>query len=76
MAVSSALHLEVVKTQTNTLSRFIDGISEINFAGYCKLLISAAKNYNAKNGPMMPCRTEAGANTHMFYDSGYDDTIE
>jgi hypothetical protein len=33
-AVSSTLHLEVVKTQTNTLSRLIDGVGEIDFAGY------------------------------------------
>jgi hypothetical protein len=51
-AVSSALHLKV-ETQTNMLPRFIDGVAEINFAGSCKLLISAAENHNAKNGPMM-----------------------
>jgi hypothetical protein len=52
-AVSGTPHLEVVKTQTNTLSRFIDGVGEINFAGYHELLISVAKNYNTKNGPTM-----------------------
>jgi hypothetical protein len=33
-AVSGALHLKVVKTQTDTLSRFIDGVGGINIAGY------------------------------------------
>jgi hypothetical protein len=51
-AVSGAVHLQVVKSQTNTLSRLIDGVSEINFAGYHKLLICAAENHDAKNGPM------------------------
>ncbi len=74
-AVSGTLHLEVVKTQTDMLSRFIDGVGEIDFAAYCELLISVAKNYNAKNGPMT-CSQNRRANTHMFYDSGYDDNIE
>jgi hypothetical protein len=38
-AVSGALHLKVVNTQTNMLSRFIDGVGEINFAGYQELLM-------------------------------------
>ena len=73
--ISGALHLKVVKTQTNMLSRFIDGVSEINFAGYHELLISAAENYDAKNGPTIHSQN-GRANTHMFYDSGYDDTIK
>jgi hypothetical protein len=63
-AVSGALHLEVVKTQSDTLSRFIDGVSETDFAGYCKLLISVAENYDAKNGPTMHSQNRR-ANTHM-----------
>jgi hypothetical protein len=73
-AVSGAPHLEVIKTQTNTLSWFIDGVSEIDFAGYCELLISAT-NYDAKNGPMMSLQNRR-TNAHMFSDSEYDDTIE
>jgi hypothetical protein len=72
-AVSGASHLNVVETQTNMLSRFIDGVGKINFAGYCELIFSAAENYNAKNGPMM-CSQNRRANTHMFYDSGYDES--
>jgi hypothetical protein len=76
-AVSGAPYLEVIKTQTVMLSWFIDGVSEIDFAGYCELLISATDNYDAKNGPMMSLQNRK-ANAHMFSDSEpeYDDTIE
>ncbi len=57
------------------MSRFIDGVSANDFAGYHELLISAAKNYDAKNGPTM-CLQNRRANTHMFSDSEYDNTIE
>jgi hypothetical protein len=40
-----------------------------------QLHISAAENYDAKNGPTM-CSQNRRGNTHMFCDSGYDDTIE
>jgi hypothetical protein len=74
-AVSSAPHLEVVEKQTDTLSRFIDGISEINFVGYCKLLISAAENYNANNDSTMHLQNRR-VNTYLFHDSDYNDTFE
>jgi hypothetical protein len=74
-AVSGALHLKVVKTQTDMLSRFIDAVSEMNFAGYCKLPISAAKNCDAKIGPNMPLQNRR-MKTHLFYHYGYDDTID
>jgi hypothetical protein len=73
--VSSAPYLEVVETQTDTASRSIDRVGAINFAWYHELLISAAENYDAKNGPMM-CLQNRRVNTHIFSDSEYDDTIE
>jgi hypothetical protein len=51
-AFSSAPHLKAVEIQTKTLSRFIDGVGEIDFGGYCEMLISVAENYDAKNGLM------------------------
>jgi hypothetical protein len=70
-AVSGAPHLEVVETQTDTLSKFIDGVGEINFTGYHELLISAAENYDAKNSPTTHLQSRR-ANTHRFYDSEYE----
>ena len=63
------------KPKPISLSRFIDGVGEIDFAGYHELLISAAENYDAKNGPTT-CSQNRRANTHMFYDSGYDNNIK
>jgi hypothetical protein len=74
-AVNDALHLKVVKTQTNMLSRFIDGVDEIDFARDHKLLLSAAEHNDAKNAPMMHSQNRK-ANTHMFYNSWYDDNIK
>jgi hypothetical protein len=57
-AVSGALHFKVVKTQTNTLSRFINGVGAIDFAGNHELLISAAKILDTKNQPHMMIPSE------------------
>jgi hypothetical protein len=65
MAVSGAPYLEVIKTQTNMLSWFIDGVSVINFAGYHELLFSATENYDAKNGPTM-LTEQKGKCTYVF----------
>jgi hypothetical protein len=74
-AVSSAPHLKVVQTQTNTLSRFIISNGEIVFVGYLKLLLSAAKNYDVKNGSNMHLQNRR-ANTHRFHDSDYNDNFK
>jgi hypothetical protein len=73
-AVSGALHLGVVETQTDTLSRFINSIGKIDFVGYCKLLLSAAENYNAKNSSTMHLQNRR-VNTHLFHDSNHDDSF-
>jgi hypothetical protein len=69
------VHLEVVETQTDTLSQFIHGIGEIDFVGYHKLLLSAAENYDAKNGSTRHSQNRR-ANTHLFHDSDYDDNFK